>query len=124
MKTIDYIETIKKTNNVSYYRIAKMLDVNHSTISGYKNKRRFFDEDTSIKVAELLNINPAIVLADISAERAKKRKTKKIWESIAKTLRATTALLLITAIMTVSNNDNALNSTAYSMYNGDHYILC
>ncbi|MEE9445458.1 MAG: DUF3693 domain-containing protein, partial [Cocleimonas sp.] len=57
------------------------------------------DDETAIKVAELLGINPEIVLADIHAERAKIRKTKKVWEGIAKALRATATTAVIATVL-------------------------
>ena len=120
MKTIDYIETIKKTNDATYYKVAQLLEINHSTISRYRKKERYFDDETCLKVAELLEIDPAIVLADIHAERAKIRKTKDVWEKIATALRATAA----TAIIAVStqgflndfNRLDKVNSANYTYY--------
>lgn len=101
-------------NNVTYYRIGKMLDITQSNISKYKNGTRFFDDETAIKVAELLGVNPEIVLADIHAERAKIRKTKEVWQGIAKALRATAAAVLVSAILVLDNSNTSLLSGTYA----------
>lgn len=98
MKTNDYIESIYKMNDYSYYKIAQILEISQSGMSKYRKGTRFFDDQTAIKVAELLDINPEIVLADIHAERSKIRKTRKVWENIAKSLRASALLVIITVV--------------------------
>ena len=113
MKTNDYIETIQKMNGWSYYRIAQNLGIGQSTISHYKKGTRFFDDETAIKVAEYLDINPEIVLADIHAERAKVRKTKEVWQSIAKALRATTATVIFTALFLATSYESVTYSAGY-----------
>jgi len=120
MKTIDYIEMIHKMNDWSYYKIAQKLEITQSGMSKYRHGQRTFDDETCIKVGELLQKNPEIVLADIHAERAKVRKTKEVWQSIAKALRATTAAAVITTLI----NLYPVKSMVYAAYITHQYILC
>lgn len=69
MKTLDYIEAVKKTANIkSDYALAQLLGVPRQSISHWKNGRTIGNREC-FKVAEILGKNPADVVRDIEAER-------------------------------------------------------
>lgn len=84
-KTCEYIAKIKKHCGVkSDYAVAHLLGVGRSSMSHYKKGVSMFDDYTAAKAAELLNIDPLTVIADINADRAKRDGERKFWQNIAK----------------------------------------
>jgi len=100
MLTIEYLDAIKARHNwTSDYRIAKELEISLSLMSKYRNGKSTFGDEICLKVAKLLNINPAQVLIDIAAERTKSSKAAKILHDTAKQLTSAAASLLLTLSM-------------------------
>lgn len=96
MKTSDYIEALRPlTPTGSMYAIAKLLDVTEQAVHGYAHGKRQFDSYAAFRVAELLNLPPAQVLADAESEREKDSKRRVYWEDMARKLAGSTAVFLI-----------------------------
>lgn len=72
MKAADWIDRVKARKGwESDYRVAKELGFRPNTISMYRSHGGPMDEAIAIKVANALEINPAGVVIDQAAERAK-----------------------------------------------------
>ena len=98
MKATDWIDRVKTAKGwESDYRAAKELGLSRSSVSGYKSKTPTLDEDTSIKVAHALEINPALVLADQAMERAKNEEAKTAWGAVLERLGGMAASVFLTA---------------------------
>lgn len=70
MKTCDFIDELKAYYGLtSDYQAAKKLGISTTTISGYRAGRSFLSDDIALKVAELLEVDPLIVIACVNAER-------------------------------------------------------
>ncbi|AKU11556.1 hypothetical protein AzCIB_1655 [Azoarcus sp. CIB] len=68
----------------SDYALAKFLGhKGQSRISNYRSGRSQFDDEEAVKVAALLEKNPAYVFACTHAERTKSAAQRRVWESIA-----------------------------------------
>ncbi|HEY8085315.1 MAG TPA: DUF3693 domain-containing protein [Methylophilaceae bacterium] len=81
--TIDYLDAVKIRHGVvSDYALAKILGISQPTISNYRVKLSPMDDKVCIRVAELLKIEPAAVLASVHIDRAKSEDEKKVWKSI------------------------------------------
>lgn len=94
--TCEFLDDIKANNNgASDYAIAKMLGVTRSCVSFYRTGRSCFDDSTSIKVANLLNIDPSIVVSAVHAERAKSVQEKAVWKGIYERLGGMAAAILL-----------------------------
>ncbi len=71
MNTSMYLDALKARLNLpSDYAAAKRLGVSQQRISNYRSGRQQMDDDLIPKVAELLEVDPAIVAFDIYAARA------------------------------------------------------
>lgn len=71
MNTLDYVERVKlKTGIASDYGIAKLLGATRQTASGWRTGRSQLSALNCFKVAEVLGLDPAQVVADIERERA------------------------------------------------------
>lgn len=84
MKATEWIDRIKVTKNIqSDYQIAKELGLSRNTISTYRGGRsNTMDENTSLKVASMLGIDPAIVLLDQAKERTTNSCVKEAWNRL------------------------------------------
>jgi transcriptional regulator with XRE-family HTH domain len=92
MKANQYLDDVKTRHNLSTdYALAKTLAVSHGTISNYRKGRSVMDPTLAVKVAELLNLNPLVVIAAAELERARRDDVKKVW------LRYAAALMLAVA---------------------------
>lgn len=71
-----------KLGVASDYALAQKLGLTRGAISHYQTGRRVFDDETALKAASILEIDPALVLAMVHAERATTDKEKSAWFSI------------------------------------------
>jgi hypothetical protein len=87
--TSQYLDALKERLNVtSDYALAKHLGIRQSTISSYRHRGSHFGEDLSIRVAEILEIDPGEVLAAMAAERTKCPAARKAWARLSDSLMA------------------------------------
>jgi hypothetical protein len=94
--TLTFLDAVKARHSVpSHYALAKKLGCTHQTVSKYRLRKDFLGDSTAIKVAELLEIDPAIVIASAHAERAKKDDERAAWESIVRRLGGAAALVVV-----------------------------
>ena len=98
----------------SDYRTADILEVSKPTISKYRRHGSTFDDNTALKVAALLDIDPAVIFADMQTERAKSEDARNVWQNIAESLRnqATTAAIL-SAVFYIAFSLSPIESGAY-----------
>ena len=73
MKAAQWLDQAKKVKGwESDYRAAKELGLSRSTVSVYRSKAdATLDEDTAVKLANVLGINAAGIIIDQVAERSK-----------------------------------------------------
>lgn len=85
--TIEFLEAIKAKKSItSDYKLAQMLGATKQTISGYRNGKSNLDDSMALRVANLLEIDPAQVIASAHFERAKRPEEKAVWHSILQRL--------------------------------------
>jgi transcriptional regulator with XRE-family HTH domain len=63
----------------SDYRVAKMLGLSTTTVSGYRCKGEMPSDITLSKISELLKVPPHILYAAIQHERARDPSAKRVW---------------------------------------------
>lgn len=81
--TLDFIEAVsRKLGGASDYAVAKALGITRASVSRYRNGHGGFDDETALKVARVLDIDPAAVAAASHAERAKTPEVRQMWASI------------------------------------------
>lgn len=72
MKASEWIDRVKAVKGIeSDYGAAKVIGLSRQSISGYRNGKFTFDEESSIKVAHVLGEKPEVVMLDQFAERTK-----------------------------------------------------
>ncbi len=84
MKAHEWIDYAKKQIGVgSDYAIAKRLGITQSAISRLRAKDSTLRDDTSIKLAYIAGIDPAIVLLDQARERTTNECVRDVWDRLA-----------------------------------------
>lgn len=72
MKAAEWIDRVKQKRGWdSDYRVAKELGFKPNTISTYRAHGTPMNEEIAVKVAQALGMNPAGIVLDQAAERAK-----------------------------------------------------
>ena len=85
MKTTkNFYDEICETYEVSSaYAVAKIVDVKPNTALRWKKNASTFDEDISVRVAKLLDYDPAYVLACMAAQKSEEKESYSYWTKIA-----------------------------------------
>jgi predicted transcriptional regulator len=82
--TLEFLEAVRsKLGGASDYAIAKELGISRSAVSKYRNGMGGFDDETAVKVARLLDVDPAAVVTAAHAERTKNPELRRVWASLA-----------------------------------------
>tara|TARA_Y100001938_G_scaffold145145_1_gene221203 strand:- start:1105 stop:1371 length:267 start_codon:yes stop_codon:yes gene_type:complete len=77
LTTVELLNRVKAAYGLeSDYSLAKKLSITPQAVSKYMKKRSFLDDRVSFIVAELLDLNPAYVVACTNMERAEKKEDK------------------------------------------------
>ena len=83
-RTVEYLDELKRRYGISSdYKLAKLIGITYQAVSQYRNKGTTLRDDVALKVAELLELPPGKVLADMQAERAKDARVRDAWRQIA-----------------------------------------
>jgi hypothetical protein len=83
MNAYQWIERVKSVRGFeTNYRAAKELGMHPNVISTYKTRGGTMDEEAAVKVAEVLGIDPIIILADQAMERSKSEKARSAWAGV------------------------------------------
>lgn len=89
MKASEWIDRVKQARGWdSDYRAASELGLGRATISKYRTKATTLDDEAALRVASALQLEPAIILLDQAAERAK---SDEVRGAITKALQRITA---------------------------------
>ena len=94
--TPQLIDQLKEKHGLrSDYAVAKMLGISTQRLSNYRTGRNRFDDLMAYKVAELLELDPAEVIAQINMERAKRPEERKAWKEILERLGSAAAVVTL-----------------------------
>lgn len=124
--TLRYLEAVKeKTGAPSDYALAKVLNVTRQQVSLYKTKGQFIGGDVALRVADILEIDPVIVLSDIQADKAKTDDERAVWRSLIERIGGVAATLLIATGISAANPSpaNAGAASSVSDGSGSMYIM-
>lgn len=64
----------------SDYQLAKLLGVSRQAVSHWQNGRHELDQTTAVQVAELLQVDPMQVMAELQCARASNTRERHVWE--------------------------------------------
>ena len=96
MKAAQWIDRVKQAKGWdSDYRVAKSLGFKGNTISMYRAHGGTMDDTICMKVAQALDIDPALVLTDQAMERSKDAETRSAWSAVLDRLGGVAAGVLV-----------------------------
>lgn len=82
MTSLEYLEAVKRRLGItSDYALAARLGVTRSAVSKFQ-KGAVFGDDVALTVAEILGVEPIVVIAAANAERAKTPEQKARWTGL------------------------------------------
>lgn len=82
MTSLEYLEAVMERLGItSDYALAARLGVTRSAVSKFR-KGAVFGDDVALTVAEILQLNPLVVIAAANAERAKTPESRARWEGL------------------------------------------
>lgn len=94
--TIEFLDGLKAKYGLnSDYALWKKSGISQQSLSNYRLGKTHFDDSTAIRVAKLLEIDPAIVVSAVHAERAKSDPEKAVWREIFEKLGGVAASVVI-----------------------------
>ena len=125
MKSYNWVEKIKeKTDLKSDYAVSVALGITRATISQHKTGAvSAFSDKQCIRIAEILQISAAEVLADQHAEAAKTPEEKAAWNEVVKALMSSAAAVLLAFSISALNPPLA-NAGKVQKSISPNYILC
>lgn len=127
--TAQFLDALRaKLDLPSDGRLADKLGMHRQHISRYRTLEGTFDDEKSYLVAEILEIDPAYVIACMHHQRAKEPKIKAVWERMAVAMAAVAAVLVAVVGLPVQMHGfeyaGLVGSLALSRREGGQCILC
>jgi Phage related protein/Helix-turn-helix len=124
--TVQFLDAVKAKHNLpSDYALAKILGITRSGVSKFRVGKDYLGEDTAIKVAELLDLDPGYVMVCIASERAKNPQVKAAWKYTAQLFTGIAAAVAIVAILPYQPIPfDGSSGFLVSLIAADHCILC
>lgn len=127
MKTTnEFLDAVKaKLGAGSDYALAPKIGLTKQMISRYRREKDYLSDEYCLKVASILEIDPAIVLAAVHSEKAKTSDEKNAWITIFERLGGVAAALTLGIMLNVPNPAQASIGAVSSSVNNasDLYII-
>lgn len=79
---IDYLREIERGKGWTRNRIAKELGLSSQRLYQLFDEGGTYSDETAFRVAQVLDLNPAEVMASAQAERAKSPEVQAVWKGI------------------------------------------
>ncbi len=79
---IDYLREVEAKFGWSRFRIAKELGLTSSRMYQLFDDGGTYNDETALKIAKLLDLNPAEVITAAAAERTKNPEIQAIWKGL------------------------------------------
>lgn len=120
----DFVQRLRDLYDIrSDYGLAKALKISRNAISAHKhNRSKHFSEETAYKIAEMLNVDPAYVMACLAAERAKDERVRETWQRVSKMVRIGVVAVIVSIFVPAPP---AMASGSFSfLHNVTDYTLC
>jgi hypothetical protein len=76
--------------------------LNKQNLSAIRKGERHLTEEQAIWIGQRCELDCALILVELSEERAKSSTAKTVWHDLAKKLRATTKVVVVALILVVS----------------------
>ena len=95
MNTLEFLQAVKTRLNIeSDYALAARLGITRSAVSNFTRGKGVMGDDVALTVAQILGINPLVVIAQANAERAPTPEQKARWMGVVEKFSASFRNLL------------------------------
>lgn len=94
---IDYLREIESKFGWTRFRISKELGLSSARLYQLFDAGGTYNEETAFKVAQLLGIEPGVVMAAAAAERSKNPEIQAVWERLSEKFSESFKALLLGA---------------------------
>jgi transcriptional regulator with XRE-family HTH domain len=95
--TYDLIDDLKRKLGFRFdNELAEYMGWKGSQLSRYRTRASAFSEETAMRVAQILEVDPAPIVAAMKAQSCTRPEAKKLWERIARKV-ATVAIVGVAA---------------------------
>jgi hypothetical protein len=96
MNTLEYLQAVKKKLGIeSDYALAQRLGITRSAVSSLQLGKSIFGDDVALAVAQILDLNPLVVIAQANAERASTPEMRDRWMGVMEKFSASFRNLLL-----------------------------
>lgn len=103
MKPSDYLDAVKARLNVSSdYELAKRIGTRPNHITEIRTNKRGVPLDVAYKLAITLELDPALVVADLEAQREKNEARRAFWSGFISHARAAAVMLACMLVLSFS----------------------
>ena len=102
----------------SDYALAKVLGINRGTLSGYMKGGRLPDAFTAVRIGEILNVHPLILLAEFEAENAKTEEQRGFWLNFGRRIKSGALGMLALTFTAFWWTEAKTGTTALDTHNG------
>lgn len=126
MKIIDYMTAIKaRTPTGTTYAAAKLLKVNEQTARNWTTGKSLPDAYGCVRIAQVLDLPPMQVIADIEAEREAGTEKGRRWQDLARKFASSALAVGCITIGTIGGSSpwqgaeasqTIVNQTLYKLY--------
>lgn len=97
MKPADYLDAAKARLNIaSDYELAKRLLERPNNMTGYRTGDRNIPLNVAFKLAVILELDPAQVVADLESQREKNPDKRAFWDSFMSRAKSVAVLICVT----------------------------
>lgn len=116
MTTPEFLDELKVRHQLKNdSAAARALGITQASVSNLRARKNTFDDTTAVRVAELLDLDPAYVIACAHAQGARRPEVRHVWERLARAAVATVAGLVLAAGLVLSPSP-ATADNASSVY--------
>ena len=95
----------------SDYKLALVMGVQHGSLRNYRDGKTLPDARVILRICELTGGDPALLAAEIEADRAKTDEARALWTEMAKRLAAAAAAGIVSASALAGPTLPAANSS-------------
>ncbi len=124
MDTNLYLDKVKdRYDLVSDGDLYRLLDINKSRLSGYRNYPRTMDDELAFKVEKLLKLPEGSIVYDMYSQRSKCTKSKKLFANLSKQLiSGSMAAALALSAFSISTNLTGTDHMSVQMPDTVYYV--
>lgn len=116
MKTLEYLEALKKTKGWSDYRIEKEFDLSEGAVAHWRKGRSVMNDTVCAKLQDALDIHDDRIIYAANEERSVKESDRAFWRSRLDSIAASVAALLcsitLAGVTTIVTSSPAEAATA------------